>query len=189
MPRSTCSRRSAWSAWGSARARGQSAWSTPSLDRERAGHAAGLVAVHRAVVLVLPGLQVHGHLRRLALADRVGLLLDPLALDLDSVREGGRVVEDDRGLPGLGGERALVELQRAAGVGTQLQRLCRAAATAAVASAVVTALRFRGLVAARAAAVGTVVVSAACAHEGEGHEQADDREDAHGPVYADRAEE
>jgi hypothetical protein len=46
------------------------------------------MAVDRAVVLVLAGFQGHGDLRGLALADRVGLLLESLSLDLDRVREG-----------------------------------------------------------------------------------------------------
>ena len=58
----------------------------------------------------------------------VALLLDAVALDLHRVRQRGRVVHDDRDLARLRGERALVELERAAGIGADLERLRRAAA-------------------------------------------------------------
>src|SRR5215210_8536044 len=69
--RSTWSRRSEWSAWERGAPTASSTSSTALLHRERAHHAGGLVAIDGAVVLVLPGLQGHGDLRGLALADGV----------------------------------------------------------------------------------------------------------------------
>src|SRR4051794_38033172 len=97
-----------------------------SVDGERALHARGLVAGDRAVERVGAGLQVGGGRRRLAVADRLAVDVDAVALDRDRVRELGRVGHLERDLAGLGGEARLVELQRAL-VGRQLEGLAAAA--------------------------------------------------------------
>src|SRR5215217_2946839 len=75
-----------------------------SLDRERALHAAGLVAGDGAVELVLARLEVRRGDGLAALVDSLALLRDVVALDLDRVRVIGRVVHRDRDLAGVRGE-------------------------------------------------------------------------------------
>jgi hypothetical protein len=102
------------------------------------------------------------------------------------VRERGRVVEDDRDLAGLRGERALVELQGAARVGAQLQSLRRATTSAARATpAGLLGLRI-GRAAARAAVV-VIIAAAARDWDRERTCQGDEGEGAHVLLYAGRA--
>src|SRR4029079_16993005 len=73
-------------------------WLGASLDGELALHAGLPVAGHRAVELVRPRLEVDGDRRGVAAGDRLGLLLDAVAVDLHPVRRGARVREVDRDL-------------------------------------------------------------------------------------------
>src|SRR5690242_2468996 len=79
-------------------------------DDELALHAGGPVAVDRAVEGVGPLLEVaHADGRRLALADRLALDVDAMALDRDRVHRARRVGHRDRDLAVLGLERLDVE--------------------------------------------------------------------------------
>src|SRR5512133_2240130 len=80
-----------------------------SADDELALHASGLVAVDRAVEGVGALLKRDGHARGPALVDRLALLVDPMALDGDGVREPGWVGHDEGDLAVLGRERLVVE--------------------------------------------------------------------------------
>src|SRR4029453_6442049 len=71
--------------------RSRSASAERSLDGERALHGLPVVA-DRAVVLVLAGLEIDRDLG-VAAGDRLGLLFDAVALDLDRVRD-ARLVDD-----------------------------------------------------------------------------------------------
>src|SRR3954453_6894929 len=86
-------------------------------------HAGLLVAVDRAVELVLAWLQRHGHPRGAAVADGRAVLVDAVALDRDRMRQGGGVLHDDRHPAGLRAQIGLVELQRPARVGGEAQGL------------------------------------------------------------------
>src|SRR5215213_3824778 len=122
-----------------------------SLDRERALHARGLVAVDRADELVRARLEVDAD-RGVATRDDLGLEIHAVALDVDGVRHRGRVAEPDRRLAGLGVELGLIELQPPVGRRGDLHY--RTAAAAARRRLRRGGRRRRGLLAVVAAAAG-----------------------------------
>jgi hypothetical protein len=142
------------------------------------------VAVNRAVELVLAGLQVSDRLRDPALRDRVARHLDAVPFDLDGVRQVGRVVHDDGDLACLRGQRALVELERAPGVGRDLQRLPAAPAAGVLLRRAASGVPAGAGVAATTARATVVVIAAPGDRDGECTEEGDEGEGAHVPVYA-----
>ena len=96
-----------------------------SLHGERPLHPGLLVRVDGAVELVRAGLERRRDLRRLAVADGRTVDIDAVAVHADPVWQLRRVVHDDLDRACLRGELRGVELQRAAGVGRQVQRLAR----------------------------------------------------------------
>src|SRR5215208_2418038 len=156
-----------------------------SADSQRALHAGVLVAVDRAVELVLAGLEVDRHVGG-SLGQGLRLLLHAVTLDLDGVRRAGRVVHDDRDLARLGGQLGLVELERPARIGGQLQ-LARGAPAPAGALARVgpISLGSRGGVPG-AAAVVRVVAPASGGDEGQARENGSEHQHwlSHGGYYA-----
>src|SRR5262245_34442471 len=101
------------------RSRLRSNWSAPSaagsrqpeqrlpvsrlLNRERALHALLAVVADVAVDLVRARLEVDGELAARAGLDRVGRLLDAVALDLEVVDDAAVVLHVERDAPRLGG--------------------------------------------------------------------------------------
>jgi hypothetical protein len=86
-----------------------------SANGERPDHAGLLVVPDRAVELVLARIEVHGQPSG-AVHDGLGLLLDPVALDLDCMGDLRGVGEGDDDLLRLGTERGLVEGELSGGI-------------------------------------------------------------------------